>query len=88
MNWLRNFPYVSIRPKGRDIFEYCIFYYWFKHNKSTLDTELKNTKTTKNTTTEIDKVEETYKGFDDLDYDIQDVIDVSSSQNKGVIGIN
>ena len=50
-----------------------------------METELNNTKTTSNATHDVDKVEETYKGFYELKNNIQYEISVSSSKNKEVI---
>ena len=39
IQWLRKFPNISIRPRGRDIFVDCfIFPNWFKLNTGTLKT--------------------------------------------------
>ena len=55
------------------------------NNKETLKTEPKNLKINPNTIHYFDKVEEAYKGVDDLDYlnnGIKYEIDLSLFQNK------
>ena len=72
---------IFIVGQREEIYAHIVwFFQFFKHNKGALDTELKNTKTTYNTTNDVENFEWTYKGFDELDnldeY-IQDEIDVS-----------
>ena len=60
MHWPKNFSNLYISTKGRDICEdFMIFSNYIKHNKGTLETELKNKNNTSDITNYVEKSDET-----------------------------